>query len=71
MSNQRAGKTYRAAADDGSQDRKIYDLVKLAADVTENTDIEASFCFEQLAEHIRDGKPLPRTFNEMCRVLGV
>lgn len=54
MSNQRAGKTYRAAASDGMQDMKLRNFFRTCARVVED-DTDAQFYFEQLVEHINNG----------------
>ena len=54
MSNQRRGKTYRAAASDGLQDMKLRNFFRTAAAVCDD-ESEAQFYFEQLVEHISQG----------------
>jgi hypothetical protein len=54
MSNQRAGKTYRAAANDGLQDMKLRNFFRTAARVCEE-DSDAQFYFEQIVEHMNGG----------------
>lgn len=54
MSNQRRGKTYRAAASDGLQDMKLRNFFRTAASVCED-ESEAQFYFEQLVEHMNQG----------------
>ena len=52
--NQRAGKTYRAAANDSMQDMKIRNFFRTAAKVVED-DTDAQFFFEQIVEHMNNG----------------
>ena len=54
MSHQRSGKTYRAAANDGTQDMKIRNFFKTAAAVLKD-DPDSKFYFEQVVEHINAG----------------
>lgn len=54
MSNQRRGKTYRAAASDGLQEMKLRNFFRTAASVCED-ESDAQFYFEQLVEHINKG----------------
>ena len=54
MSNQRRGKTYRAAASDGMQDMKLRNFFRTAANVLES-EPDAAFYFEQVMEHITKG----------------
>lgn len=54
MSNQRVGKTYRAAANDGLQDMKLRNFFRAAAKVVEDNS-DAQFYFEQIVEHINGG----------------
>jgi hypothetical protein len=54
MSNQRAGKTYRAAANDGLQDMKLRNFFRVAAQVCED-DSDAQFYFEQIVDHMNNG----------------
>ena len=54
MSNQRAGKTHRAAANDGLQDMKLRNFFRSAAKVV-GDDTDAQFYFEQIVDHINNG----------------
>lgn len=54
MSNQRVGKTYRAAANDGMQDMKLRNFFRTAAQVCED-DSDAQFYFEQIVDHMNNG----------------
>lgn len=71
MSNQRAGKTYRAAATDDVGDRKIRDLMVTCQKLLENVDTDAAFYFEQIVDHINDGKPIPSDQASIARMLGL
>lgn len=54
MSNQRAGKTHRAAANDGLQDMKLRNFFRTAANVLED-ESDAQFFFEQIVDHMNNG----------------
>jgi hypothetical protein len=54
MSNQRAGKTHKAAASDGMQDMKLRNFFRTCARVCED-DTDAQFFFEQIVDHINNG----------------
>lgn len=72
MSNQRSGKTHRAALGDGLQDMKIRNFFRDAQELLEEAGEEdAAFYFEQVVEHINSGKGLPTTRKEVSRILGV
>ena len=72
MSNQRAGKTHRAALSDGMQDMKMRNFFRDAQEILEESGNEdAAFYFEQIVEHFNSGKGLPSTRKEVSRLLGV
>jgi hypothetical protein len=54
MSNQRAGKTHKAAANDGLQDMKIRNFFKTCVRVLED-EPDSQFYFEQVVDHINQG----------------
>ena len=54
MSNQRAGKTYKAAASDGLGDMKLRNFFRTAASLMED-ESDAQFYFEQIVDHINNG----------------
>lgn len=54
MSNQRPGKTHRAAASDGMSEMKLRNFFRTAAAVV-GDDTDAQFYFEQLVDHINNG----------------
>ena len=54
MSNQRAGKTHKAAASDGVGDMKLRNFFRKAATVV-GDDTDAQFYFEQIVDHINQG----------------
>ena len=54
MSNQRAGKTHKAAASDSMTDMKLRNFFRTAASVV-GEDTDAQFYFEQIVEHINNG----------------
>lgn len=70
--NQRAGKTHRAAMDNSMADMRLMTSLKnLHAALEDADETEAAFYFEQLIEHIRNGKPMPSSFREAQRILGL
>lgn len=54
MSNQRPGKTHKAAASDGMAEMKLRNFFRTAAKVV-GEDTEAQFYFEQIVDHINQG----------------
>ena len=56
MSNQRAGKMYRAGANDSLKDMQLRNFFRAAAGMLEETgNDDAAFFFEQVMEHINNG----------------
>ena len=56
MSNQRPGKTYRAAANDGLRDMQLRNFFRTCKQLLEDTgNDDASFYFERVEEHISNG----------------
>ena len=56
MSNQRAGKTHRAAANDGLREMQLRNFFRTGKQLLEDTGNEdAAFYFEQVEEHISNG----------------
>lgn len=72
MSNQRPGKTHKAAAGDGLQDMKLRNFFRSCREIlnAEGND-DAAFWFEQIEEHINNGGRLPDSRAEIARMLGV
>ena len=50
----RRGKTYKAAANDGTSDMKLRNFFRTAASLLDE-DADARFYFEQIVEHMNDG----------------
>jgi len=73
MSNQRTGKTHKAALGDGMQDMKMMLFFSHCVDILEENEEEnAAFYFEQILDHIIAGKALPSVNRiEIARILGV
>jgi len=73
MSNQRAGKTHKAALGDGMQDMKLKMFFRDCAEVLDAEGQEdAAFYFHQIVEHIMAGNPLPHdNKREAARILGL
>ena len=71
MSNQRSGKTHKAAANDGMQDMKLRNFFRTAAQLMED-ESDAQFYFEQLVEHINaGGNVMSDDPTTVRRILGV
>jgi len=73
MSNQRRGKTHKAALGDGLQDMKLKMFFRDCAEVLDAEGQEdAAFYFHQIVEHIMAGNPLPHdNKREAARILGL
>lgn len=72
MSNQRTGKTHRAALSDGMQDMKLRNFFRDAQEILEeNGEEDAAFYFEQIVDHFNAGKGLPANRKEVSRLLGI
>ena len=71
MSNQRAGKTHRAALGDGSSDMKLRNFFRTAASLMED-ESDAQFYFEQIVDHINGGGSIMvEEHKQIARILGV
>lgn len=71
MSNQRAGKTYRAAATDSLTDMKLRNFFRTAAELMED-ESDAQFYFEQIVDHINSGGTIMTDDrNSVAKILGV
>jgi hypothetical protein len=72
MSNQRAGKTYRAAANDGLGEMKLRNFFRDCAEILEDVgQYDAAFYFGQVVDHINNGGSLPSDIREVGKILGV
>ena len=71
MSNQRAGKTHKAAASDGLSDMKLRNFFRTAASLMED-ESDAQFYFEQLVDHInKGGSIMVDDQKSIAKILGV
>jgi len=68
---QRAGKTHRAAANDGMQEMKLRNFFRTCVDILEPENADAAFFFEQIVDHINAGNSLPADRKEIQRLLGI
>jgi len=68
---QRAGKTHRAAANDGMQEMKLRNFFRACAEILEPVDTDAAFYFEQIVDHINAGNSLPADRKDIQRLLGI
>ena len=71
MSNQRAGRTYRAAANDNSGMGVDLFFKNAAQALNEAGYEDPAFYFEQIVDHLRDGGGLPKDKRETEKVLGL
>lgn len=73
MSNQRPGKTKKAALPDGMADMKLKLFFRDCAEVLEaEGEEDAAFYFYQVVEHLMKGKSLPHdNKKEASRILGL
>jgi hypothetical protein len=71
MSNQRPGKTHRAALGDDMQEMKLKIFFRTCKELLESADDSAAFYFEQLQDHIEAGNTLPQDKREIQRLLGI
>jgi DNA-binding transcriptional regulator/RsmH inhibitor MraZ len=69
MSNQRPGKTHRAALGDSMQEMHLRNFFRSCKEILAGTDAE--FYFEQIQEHIEAGNSLPQDKREIQRLFGV
>lgn len=71
MSNQRAGKTHKAAASDSMTDMKLRNFFRTAASLMED-ESDAQFYFEQIVDHINNGGSiLTDDRSSVGKILGV
>lgn len=71
MSNQRAGKTHRAAATDSLTDMKLRNFFRTAAELMDD-ESDAQFYFEQIVDHINSGGTIMTDDrNSVAKILGV
>lgn len=69
---QRAGKTYRAAPGDNTQDMKLKNFFRTCKELLQaEQEHDGAFYFEQLEEHMMSGKPLPSESKDISRLLGI
>jgi hypothetical protein len=71
MSNQRSGKTYRAAANDNSGMGTLAFFKYATKALTDAGYEDPAFYFEQIVDHLRDGGSLPVSQREVEKVLGL
>ena len=71
MSNQRAGKTHKAALSDGMQDMKMRNFFRTCVEVLDD-EPDAQFYFQQIVDHINSGKSIMTDDkSSVRRILGV
>lgn len=74
MTNQRPGKTHRAALGDSMQEMHLRNFFRSCAEILDAAGEPASFAafyFEQVQEHIEAGHSLPQDKREIARLLGI
>jgi hypothetical protein len=70
MSNQRAGKTHKAAASDGLGDMHLLQSIKALKEATLDYD-EFEWLFDIMIEELREGRRWPTNSADWGRVLGL
>lgn len=69
---QRPGKTHKAAMGSDARDMALYNFFKTAREILEKEGNEdAAFYFEQMQDHLKEGKSLPSERREIQRLLGI
>lgn len=71
MSNQRSGKTYRAASNDNSGMGTMLFFKYAAQALTEQGYEDEAFYFEQVVDHMRNGGGLPTDKRAVEKILGL
>lgn len=69
MSNQRPGKTHRAAASDNTNDMRMRNFFRSCTELFDNDDI-ANFC-ETIMEEYNAGRQLPTNPKDIQRLFGL
>jgi hypothetical protein len=70
MSNQRPGKTHRAAAADNTNDMRMRNFFRTCAHLFEDNEDVASFC-ETIMEEYNSGRQLPSDPKAIQRLFGL
>lgn len=72
LSNQRPGKTHKAAASDSGQDMKMRNFFRTCKTLLNNGGYaDAAFYFEQIQDLYDEGKSLPTEPKDISRLLGL
>ena len=72
MMNQRAGKYHKATGMDDGQSMRMYQFFKSCRrQLEEEGHEDAAFYFEQVEEHLKNGKGLPALDKDVANVLGL
>lgn len=71
MTNQRPGKTHRAALGDSMQEMNLRNFFRSCNEILLNVNADAAYYFEQIQEHIEAGNSLPQDKREIQRLLGI
>lgn len=71
MTNQRPGKTHRAALGNSMQEMNLRNFFRSCNEILLNVDTDAAYYFEQIQEHIEAGNSLPQDKREIERLLGI
>ena len=70
MSNQRAGKTHRAAASDSTADMRMRNFFRTCAELFSDNEDVSLFC-ETIMEEYNAGRQLPSNPKDIQRLFGV
>jgi hypothetical protein len=70
MSNQRAGKTHRAAASDNTNDMRMRNFFRTCQELFSDNSEIADFC-ETIMEEYNQGRQLPTHPRDIQRLFGV
>ena len=72
MSNQRPGKTYRAAATDDRTEAQLIRYLTTVAQIASDYDMTDLEVFaENAVQDLRDGKPIPTDLHTISKQIGV
>jgi hypothetical protein len=70
--NQRPGKMHRASAFDDMSEMKMRNFFKTCAQLLKDDESdEGAFYFNQIVDHINEGKSLPTDSASIARMLGM
>ena len=72
MSNQRRGNWRKASVADDGREMRLYSFIKRCRTALQDEGMEdASFYFEMIEDHLKEGKSLPSDEKGVSRLLGL